>query len=30
MVEEVAPIVQIFGIGTALLGVFCAVLEKDS
>jgi len=30
MVEEVAPIVQIFGIGTALLGVFYAVLEKDS
>jgi multicomponent Na+:H+ antiporter subunit D len=30
MVEEVAPIVQIFGVGTALLGVFCAVLEKDS
>ncbi|MEG4230169.1 cation:proton antiporter [Microcoleus sp. N9_B2] len=30
MVDEVAPIVQIFGVGTALLGVFCAVLEKDS
>jgi multicomponent Na+:H+ antiporter subunit D len=30
MVEEVAPIVQIFGVGTALLGVFYAVLEKDS
>ena len=30
MVEEVAPIVQIFGVGTALLGVFCAVLEKDT
>lgn len=30
MVPEVAPIVQIFGVGTALLGVFCAVLEKDS
>ncbi|WP_445245564.1 cation:proton antiporter [Microcoleus sp. OTE_8_concoct_300] len=30
MVDEVAPIVQIFGIGTALLGVFYAVLEKDS
>ncbi len=30
MVPDVAPIVQIFGVGTALLGVFCAVLEKDS
>jgi multicomponent Na+:H+ antiporter subunit D len=30
MVEEVAPIVRIFGVGTALLGVFYAVLEKDS
>ena len=30
MVEEVAPIVQIFGVGTALLGVSYAVLEKDS
>lgn len=30
MVPEVAPIVEIFGVGTALLGVFCAVLEKDS
>lgn len=30
MVEEVAPIVQIFGVATALLGVSCAVLEKDS
>ena len=30
MVEEVAPIVEIFGVGTALLGVFYAVLEKDS
>ncbi|WP_377475304.1 MAG: cation:proton antiporter [Microcoleus anatoxicus] len=30
MVPEVAPIVQIFGVATALLGVFCAVLEKDS
>lgn len=30
MVEEVAPIVEIFGVGTALMGVFCAVLEKDS
>ncbi|MEG4169375.1 MULTISPECIES: cation:proton antiporter [unclassified Microcoleus] len=30
MVDEVAPIVRLFGVGTALLGVFCAVLEKDS
>lgn len=30
MVEDVAPIVQIFGVATALLGVSCAVLEKDS
>jgi multicomponent Na+:H+ antiporter subunit D len=30
MVEEVAPIIRIFGVWTALLGVFCAVLEKDS
>ncbi|MEG4944748.1 cation:proton antiporter [Microcoleus sp. F4-D5] len=30
MVEEVAPIVQLFGVGTALLGVFYAILEKDS
>lgn len=30
MVESVAPIVQIFGVATALLGVSCAVLEKDS
>ncbi|MEG4351751.1 cation:proton antiporter [Microcoleus sp. LAD1_D3] len=30
MVEEVAPIVQTFGVGTALLGVFYAILEKDS
>ena len=30
MVEEVALIVEIFGVGTALLGVFYAVLEKDS
>lgn len=30
MMDEVAPIVEIFGVGTALMGVFCAVLEKDS
>ncbi len=30
MVDEVAPIVQIFGVGTALLGVSYAVFEKDT
>ncbi|AFY45120.1 cation:proton antiporter [Nostoc sp. PCC 7107] len=30
MVEEVDPIVRIFGVGTALLGVSYAVLEKDT
>ncbi|MUG96190.1 cation:proton antiporter [Scytonema sp. UIC 10036] len=30
MVEEVDPIVRIFGVGTALLGVFYAVFEKDT
>ncbi|MBE9207525.1 cation:proton antiporter [Nostoc sp. LEGE 06077] len=30
MVPEVDPIVRIFGVGTALLGVFYAVLEKDT
>ncbi|MBD0386256.1 MAG: cation:proton antiporter [Nostoc sp. C3-bin3] len=30
MVEEVAPIVRIFGVGTALLGVCYAVFEKDT
>ena len=29
-VEEVAPIVQLFGVGTALLGVTYAVLAKDT
>ncbi|MGG6268654.1 cation:proton antiporter [Leptolyngbya sp. AN03gr2] len=28
--EEVDPIVRIFGVGTALLGVFYAVFEKDT
>jgi multicomponent Na+:H+ antiporter subunit D len=28
--EEVDPIVRIFGVGTALLGVFYAVFEKDA
>ncbi|MEM0980073.1 MAG: cation:proton antiporter, partial [Cyanobacteria bacterium P01_H01_bin.58] len=30
MVEEVAPIIQIFSVGTTLLGVTYAILEKDS
>jgi multicomponent Na+:H+ antiporter subunit D len=30
MVEEVDPIIRIFGMGTALLGVFYAVFEKDT
>ncbi|YAF93914.1 MAG: cation:proton antiporter [Nodularia sp. CChRGM 3473] len=30
MVEEVDPIVRIFGVGTALLGVVYAVFEKDT
>ncbi|QLE55838.1 cation:proton antiporter [Nostoc sp. TCL26-01] len=30
MVAEVDPIVRIFGVGTALLGVFYAVFEKDT
>ncbi|KAF3886773.1 MULTISPECIES: cation:proton antiporter [Nostocales] len=30
MVEEVDPIVRIFGVSTALLGVFYAVFEKDT
>lgn len=30
MVQEVDPIVRIFGVGTALLGVFYAVFEKDT
>ncbi|MCL6750770.1 cation:proton antiporter [Nostoc sp. CCCryo 231-06] len=30
MVEEIDPIVRIFGVGTALLGVFYAVFEKDT
>lgn len=29
-IEEVDPIVRIFGVGTALLGVFYAVFEKDT
>jgi multicomponent Na+:H+ antiporter subunit D len=30
LLEEVDPIVRAFGVGTALLGVFYAVFEKDS
>jgi multicomponent Na+:H+ antiporter subunit D len=30
MADEVDPIVRIFGVGTALLGVFYAVFEKDT
>jgi multicomponent Na+:H+ antiporter subunit D len=30
MVEEIDPIVRIFGVGTALLGVFYAIFEKDT
>ena len=30
MLEEIDPIVRIFGVGTALLGVFFAVFEKDT
>ncbi|MBE9199237.1 MULTISPECIES: cation:proton antiporter [unclassified Nodularia (in: cyanobacteria)] len=30
MVPEIDPIVRIFGVGTALLGVFYAVFEKDT
>jgi multicomponent Na+:H+ antiporter subunit D len=30
MVEEVAPIIQFFGVATAILGVSYAVVEKDS
>lgn len=30
LVEEVNPIIRLFGVGTALLGVFYAVFEKDT
>ncbi|MEA5574121.1 cation:proton antiporter [Calothrix sp. UHCC 0171] len=30
LVEEIDPIVRIFGVGTAVLGVFYAVFEKDA
>jgi multicomponent Na+:H+ antiporter subunit D len=30
MVEEVAPIVQIFGVGAAFMGVFYGLFEKDT
>jgi multicomponent Na+:H+ antiporter subunit D len=30
LMEEIDPIIRIFGVGTALLGVFYAVFEKDA
>jgi multicomponent Na+:H+ antiporter subunit D len=30
MVEELDPLIRLFGVGTALLGVFYAVFEKDT
>jgi multicomponent Na+:H+ antiporter subunit D len=30
LLEEIDPIVRIFGVGTALLGVFYAIFEKDT
>lgn len=30
LLEEINPIVRVFGIATAVLGVFCAVFEKDT
>ena len=30
LLEEINPIVRVFGIATAVLGVFCAVCEKDT
>lgn len=30
LLEEINPVVRIFGVLTTLLGVFCAVLEKDT
>jgi len=30
LLEEINPIVRVFGVGTALLGVFYAVFEKDT
>jgi multicomponent Na+:H+ antiporter subunit D len=30
ILDEVNPIIRLFGVGTAVLGVFCAVFEKDT
>ncbi len=30
LVEEILPVVQFFGVATAILGTSCAILEKDS
>lgn len=30
LLEEIDPIVRVFGVGTAILGVFYAILEKDT
>lgn len=30
LVEEISPIVQFFGVATAVLGTSCAILEKDT
>ncbi|NEP59221.1 MAG: cation:proton antiporter [Symploca sp. SIO2G7] len=30
IVQEVEPIIQVFSVGTALLGVSCAIFEKDT
>lgn len=29
ILDEIDPIIRVFGVGTAVLGVFCAVFEKD-
>ncbi|MEM8503911.1 MAG: cation:proton antiporter [Cyanobacteria bacterium P01_D01_bin.1] len=30
LVDEIAPIVQLFGVATAVMGTSCAILEKDT
>ncbi|MBE9060473.1 cation:proton antiporter [cf. Phormidesmis sp. LEGE 11477] len=30
LVEEISPVVQLFGVATAILGTSCAILEKDT
>ncbi len=30
ILEEIDPIIRIFGVAAALMGVFCAILEKDT